>query len=187
MFQAALGRLAERAGSGAPLCVLAHSLGSVIASDHLWDLQRERHGASATGREVGATPLERGQTLAGFYTFGSPIALWSLRHRDFGRPIRVPHGEWLNFFDRDDVIASPLKPLNDAYAHAVTEDVEVKVGGALAGWNPLAHTRYWNDRALMRRIATSLVHVAVGSQRAAPQRRASRRSGRPSATPEPRP
>ena len=152
VFARSLAGLAGRAGPEAPLCVVAHSLGSVIACDHLRDLR----AASARGEARRASPFERGETLAGLYTLGSPIALWSLRHRDFGTPVRLPRGEWLNFFDRDDVIGSPLQLLNEHYQKAVTRDVEVSLGGLLSGWNPLAHTGYWSDDGVMRQIARSM-------------------------------
>lgn len=160
VFASALRRVAERAGADQPLCVLAHSLGSVIASNYFYDLQAQAGGRDILSEdlrsEIGATPLEHGETFSGFYTFGSPIALWSLRHAEFGNPTRVPRGEWLNFFDRDDVIASPLQPLNDAYERAVSEDVEVSLGGLLSGWNPLAHTGYWSAAPVIDRIARSM-------------------------------
>ena len=37
-----LAALAERAGPRAPLCVVAHSLGTVIASNYLYDLMKRR-------------------------------------------------------------------------------------------------------------------------------------------------
>ncbi len=76
-----------------------------------------------------------------FYTLGSPIALWSLRYRNFGKPIQVPSlkfgnhyrnlvGEWVNFYDKADIIGYPLKELNADYNAAVTSDRAVRVGGA---------------------------------------------------------
>ncbi len=78
-----LRRLAEKAPD-APLCVIAHSLGSVIASDHFYDLHKGRV------LEPAATPLERGETLTFLYTLGSPIALWMERYGDFSEPVQHP-------------------------------------------------------------------------------------------------
>src|SRR5262245_30953825 len=110
-----LARLKERAGPEAPLCVIAHSLGTVIASNFLYDLmKRERSFMHPTVRAIlGDSPLELGETLTRFVTMGSPISLWSLRYPGFGRPIRIPPGAvWLNLYDPDDVIGYPLRPLN---------------------------------------------------------------------------
>lgn len=184
----ALADLARRAGPNAPLCVIAHSLGSVIASNYFYDLQAEsgQHDAerAPTGgkakrpslvpepvrRVMGGTPLERGETLTHFYTLGSPIALWALRYEGFGTPIHVPSpqldghhpglpGEWINFFDRDDLVAYPLRGLGPRYEAAVREDCDVRLRGLLVRWNPLVHPWYWNDSRVMAPIAAALART----------------------------
>lgn len=171
----AISRLATGAGPDAPLCVIAHSLGTVIASNYFYDLQtdaRKRLIPSAARKEMGKTPIERGETFTSLYTFGSPIALWSLRYSEFGRPIKVPspklsghhpgleaESEWINFYDKDDVIGYPLKKLNDAYRQAVKKDIQVNAGGWLSSWNPLSHNGYWTDNDVTRPIAEGLARV----------------------------
>lgn len=167
--------LATEAGDDAPVCVLAHSLGSVVASDFVYDMQVENglHPSRSAGvapevaAELGDTPLERGETLAWLYTLGSPLALWSQRHPGFGVPVTVPHpalaehhprvhGEWVNVWDPDDVVASPLRPLNALYEKAVAEDRTTQVAPWWLGWTPLAHPFYWNEPAVITPIATQL-------------------------------
>jgi len=175
----ALYRLAERAPD-APLVVVAHSLGSVIASDHFYDLHKGRRGAAAD------TPLERGETFTSFYTLGSPIALWMERYGDFSRPVEIPGktsndpviaaaAEWINFYDADDVLAFPLKGLSPDYDKAVDEDRSVSVGAPLIGMSPVSHVAYWNDRAVIRPIANSLAWL--WNARRDPEVRAAGRSG----------
>lgn len=159
----ALARLAERAPD-APLIVVAHSLGSVIASDHFYDLHK--------GRRSAATPLERGETFTSFYTLGSPIALWTERYGDFSRPVEIPGktsddpviaaaAEWINFYDPDDVLSFPLKGLSAHYDQAVDEDRSVSVGAFLLGMSPASHVAYWNDKAVLRPIANSLAWLWI--------------------------
>ncbi|HEY5878651.1 MAG TPA: hypothetical protein VIU11_07065 [Nakamurella sp.] len=154
----ALGRLAAQAPD-APLFVVAHSLGSVIAADHFYDLGK--------GRRTAATALEGGRTLTGFYTLGSPIALWTQRDGDFARPLRIPArtspdpmlaaaAEWINFYDADDVLAFPLKGLSEEWDNAVDEDRSVSVGAPIIGMSPVSHVAYWNDAAVIRPIANSI-------------------------------
>ncbi|WP_164667926.1 chemotaxis protein [Virgibacillus doumboii] len=164
-------KLKERAGHKAPLCVISHSLGSVVASNYFYDLQFRRENIGVETRKcTNQTPIEQCETLALFYTLGSPMALWSMRYIDFGSPIAVPapgverlypgiSGEWLNFYDKDDVLAYPLKGLNDAYNRAVTKDVGVNAGGLLTSWNPLSHMKYDTDDAVIESIVYGLVNV----------------------------
>lgn len=166
-----LRRLAQDAGEDAPLFVIAHSLGTIIASNYLYDLQNDdRKGiiSDVVRAEMHDNPLERGETFASLYTLGSPIALWSLRYRDFGQPIAVPSrklgehhptlsGKWINFYDRDDVVGYPLQTLNDRYGQVVTEDRQVNIGGLFDSWNPLSHLSYWTDKDIVQPIAADLM------------------------------
>lgn len=174
---ASLKRLAEEADGDAPLCIIAHSLGTVIASNYIYDLQVELTSdrqiiAPSVRAQMGDTPLERGETLVQFYTMGSPLALWGLRYTNFGTPIKVPSptiatrypalrplSEWRNFYDPDDVIGFPLKRLNDAYTASVTADEPIQVGNMLMGWNPAAHLSYWTANAIVEPISTQLTRV----------------------------
>ena len=171
-FAEILNRLATEAGQKAPLCVIAHSLGSVIASNYFYDLQHPERSLIARNvkKRIGNTPLERGKTFALFYTLGSPIAIWSLRYDNFGVPIAVPSpelskyypnlkGEWVNFYDEDDVIGYPLKTLNEAYRKAIKADREINAGGLLSSWNPVSHLGYWTDNDVTKPIAQELVRT----------------------------
>lgn len=162
--------LSGEAGPAAPLCVVSHSLGTIVASNYFYDVQTQPRRKIVPDRvlaEMGQSPLEKGETLAFFYTLGSPIALWSLRYADFGAPLRMPapdlarhwpglRGEWINFYDKDDVIGYPLKTVNAAYGEAVTEDRAVGVGSFLTGWTPASHVGYWTDGKVTGPIAASL-------------------------------
>ena len=169
-FAKTLQRLAELAGARAPLCIIAHSLGTIIASNFIYDLQKPEIITDRVNQVSGDTPLDRGETLALLYTLGSPLALWSLRYREFGRPVEIPSpqlfnhypnlkGEWVNFYDRDDVVAFPLRTLNTAYSRAVTRDAEVNVGGITSSWNPLAHMHYWTDPDVVDPISQALIRT----------------------------
>lgn len=163
--------LREKAGKRAPLCVISHSLGTVIASNYFYDLQYKQHQIGPeTKCSTSSEPIEQCHTLTLFYTLGSPMALWSLRYIDFGSPIAVPSptlqqyypnlsGEWLNFYDKDDILAYPLKEINPAYHQAVTKDVAVNAGGLLTSWNPLSHLNYDSDREVIQPIVDGLVRT----------------------------
>jgi hypothetical protein len=169
-----LGKLAQRAGADAPLCVVSVSLGTVIASNYFYDLQNDTPQKplvpNTVRSKIGNTPLEKGETFALFYTLGSPLALWSLRYENFGSPIDVPSsklakhhaplkGEWINLYDEDDVIGYPLKTLNPLYRERVKADKTVNVGGILTSWNPASHLKYWTDAEVIKTIVTGLVRT----------------------------
>ena len=162
--------LAEEAGEKAPLCIVAHSLGTVISSNYIYDLQKPRLISDQVRAEMNDTPLERGETLNLLYTLGSPIALWSLRYRDFGKPIAIPAPEltshytdlqcaWINYYDKDDLVGFPLRDLNEGYSRAVSADKQVNVGGMMESWNPLSHLGYLDDNDVIRPIAESLINT----------------------------
>ena len=153
---------------------MSHSLGTVIASNFFYDLQAHSSERPLIAQNVlprlGDTPLTWGETLTLFYTMGSPIALWSLRYENFGRPIHVPSpklrshypnlaGEWVNFYDKADIIGYPLKELNPDYSREVTSDCPVLAGGPFTFWNPLSHVEYFDDTDVLGPIAQGLVGV----------------------------
>ncbi len=168
--------LGETVGHDAILCVVAHSFGSVIASNYFYDWQRDDRATqptSSVSRELcerfAASPLTQGKTLAMFITLGSPLALWSLRQGDFDRPIDIPgptfrsqypnfDGGWFNFYDPDDVLAYPLSGVSDAYATLVS-DIPVRVGSLLTGWNPLSHCQYWHNRSVIQYVSVAIKHL----------------------------
>jgi len=156
--------LAKDAGEDAPLCVISHSLGSVVASNYFYDLQMKTGDASALSR------LERGDTLTLFYTLGTTLPLWSLRYNNFNRPVNIPSrelknsypglkGEWINFYNKYDILGYPLRDISPTYYDAVDEDRKVNVGGLLSSWNPLSHTKYFTDKDVIDPVVEGLVRT----------------------------
>ncbi|MCI0534801.1 MAG: hypothetical protein L0Z50_06210, partial [Verrucomicrobiales bacterium] len=143
-----------------PLLVIAHSLGSYIMSNYIWDLQNPK---AYCKNVVPQTPFEQMKTLAGFVTFGSIIPLFTLALTKF-EGITFPPAElagnvraaarWLNLYDPDDVLGYPIKPLCPRYAdNAQIEDHAINVGDLLTSWNPLSHTDYWTDNDFTKPVA----------------------------------
>lgn len=172
VYAKGLKKLGEKAGSDAPLFVVAHSLGSVITSNYFYDLQYIPDRIPETVKQnIAETPLENGDTLAGFYSLGSPLALWSLRYADFDVPIHVPSpnleryypglkdGKWVNMYDKDDVFGYPLKPLNHAYDKAVSCDIELNCGNIITSWTPLSHMHYFTTNDIINKIGDQLADI----------------------------
>lgn len=176
VYAKALQEIADEAGENAPLCIIAHSLGTIITSNYLYDLQKynENPEASKISTEIkdvlgrdNCSPLERGQTLNLLYTMGSPISIWSLRYENFGDPIDFPPPnlkqhhkklfyEWVNFYDKDDPIAFPLRNLRGKYDDGRVKDRQVNVGTWRQFWNPTSHMGYWLDGDIIEQIGYSL-------------------------------
>ena len=148
-----------------PLIIIAHSLGSVIMSNYIWDVQKV---------DVKETPFERMETLAGFITFGSTIPLFALAYKQ-RQNIQFPPKniqnyfpqmnrdkvkdvvKWINFFDADDVLGYPIGHLGPSYG--VVEDREINVGGLLTFWNPFSHADYWTDNDFTVPVAEAIEGV----------------------------
>jgi pimeloyl-ACP methyl ester carboxylesterase len=146
-----------------PLIVIAHSMGSAIMSNYIWDRQKGKEA-----ERFGGSAFERMETLAGMVTLGSNIPLFTLACEPVVS-IEFPPAtlsdkfrkgaKWLNLYDSDDALGWPLKPLSPSYAEAVTADLEVNVGNILTSWNPANHAAYWADESVMKPTAYLLSNV----------------------------
>lgn len=138
-----------------PLVVVAHSLGCHIMSNYIWDLQKP--GATSLGND-----FEDMKTLSGLLTFGCNIPLFTLAYENvqsINFPVNVkkyfpkatkPNAiaaatKWWNYYDPDDILGWPLKPLSASYRSAVHKDVPINAGKFWSSWNPLSHSGYWED------------------------------------------
>jgi hypothetical protein len=151
-------KLAQDANDGrASLIVIAHSLGTVIASDGIYRLGQK-----------GQMPANL--DLQCFFSMGSPIVLYGLRYGldNFTQPIKPK--SWINFCYTQDLIAYPLKQVNSAYAVAVKEDIILRPGSSynlpstvfktIFATLPLggifSHSWYWKDPRVITKIARTI-------------------------------
>jgi hypothetical protein len=122
---------------------VAHSLGTIIVSNYLYD---HRDDITATN----------------LFTLGSPLAVWALRYGDPTKadsPTQVerPNGAWINILDDEDVIGYPLRELNPQYKKAVDMDYVTEIGRIISMGNPICHVGYWEDNNAIKPIAYKLV------------------------------
>lgn len=147
-----------------PVVLMAHSFGSVIMSHYIQDLRQATEANDEKARTL--SNFERFETMAGFITFGSPLGIYDSLTERLPAPIeKVGHKlesdlkdrvKWLNFYDKDDVVAYPMKNISEEYNLAVTEDHEINVGSAATSWNPACHTGYWEDKDFYKPVAKYL-------------------------------
>lgn len=99
--------------------------------------------------------------LSGFITFGYKIPLFTftctevvpIRFPPPRLPARLkPNACLLNFFDPDDLLAWPLRPIDGANADLVDSDERIHVGGPVTGLTPASHLAYWSDKWFAKRI-----------------------------------
>ena len=161
-----------------PLVLMAHSLGCYMLSNYVWDIQQAFKRSSLRARRIrqafGGNHFLEMNTLAGMVTFGCNIPLFSLAYTRFDAitfpsptlaayfppgtpPAKITAAaQWLNFYDRDDVLGYPLRHLSPSYRATVTRDVQINVGGLLSGWNPKSHTEYWTDNDFTKPVTRFL-------------------------------
>ncbi len=133
-----------------PLLIVTQSLGGHVISNYLWDSARDQ-GIWAheplTGRSRAELDFLRGRTTRCLFTTGCNIPIFVAGFEPI-LPIDAPHPdfEWQNYYDRDDPLGWPLRPLGPEYAQRVTADVQMNAGGLFTSWTAFSHTHYWCDR-----------------------------------------
>lgn len=130
--------------------IFSHSLGTVAISNYLWDLQN----ASSEGNHFfKASEKARSviENLNILFTVGSPIALFSLRQTDGGKPIIVK--KWYNIYAPPDVVGYPLSEINEEYANAGIVDLPFSYGGLLERFTLMAHTGYFDNQKFVKMVA----------------------------------
>ncbi|HZF66929.1 MAG TPA: hypothetical protein VEZ47_02710 [Gemmatirosa sp.] len=164
-----------------PLAVLAHSLGSVVVSNYVWNEERAAGeivpGASpmvdgamraVLRAAVGRTPFERMETLTTLVTYGANIPLFlppveRLACIRFPRPsLPAPLravARWTNVYDVDDWLGYPLAALWDETHGTVIHDVTLSVGPFPVSATPFSHTCYDRDPEFARLVVRELEAV----------------------------
>jgi hypothetical protein len=178
------GRLRDAAR--APLVVLAHSLGCVVVTNYLWNIERAAGEVGtnsvstmhAGAREVARYPFgdssfQRLETLTGLVTFGCNIPLFlppALPYEcvRFPRPMLPPSlcdsARWLNIYDPYDILGYPLNDIWDEKHGTTIDDVTLEVGMPGLSMTPLSHTFYWNDGGFQSMVAGELKRVLAAAR-----------------------
>ncbi len=160
---------------------LAHSLGGQVVSNYIWDSQQTNpsQGAWSVSQSANAAPgsaKEDFLKLKGMkylITTGCNIPLFVAGQKPIQAVVNDQNGyqfKWHNFYDEDDVLGWPLKPLGKqysnaapgkSYAKAVAKDHEINANGGALGyllksWNPFSHGEYWEDRDFLQFLSDRL-------------------------------
>lgn len=138
-------------GDGSPVVVVAHSLGCKIVFDYLCDVQ------TGQGAWEGKTPPSEFQRLANLrllITTGCNLpffesAVPETKQRFFGQNEEF---RWVNFYDRDDLLGWPLRPLGGRFAEVVEDEERNNIGSLLT-----SHIKYWKNEELNEEIAERIL------------------------------
>lgn len=166
---------------GDVLFIVSHSLGTVIASDFVYDITMgsiDQRVKKVMGDNP--TPIQKLENLVGFVTMGSPFPLYMTDEDadSYLSPIQVPHPNmryldvggildddspygFYNLYSVFDPIANQLQGINEAYKVAVRRDVSVLPGGWKFMLPVSAHTGYWTDSEVLDFISDNLARVAL--------------------------
>ena len=129
------------------LVVLAQSFGAFIVSNFLWDLFK-RPNTSPLRESVS-------KKLKLMITTGCNIPLLVGGLADI-KAFKKPNREflWHNYYDKDDILGWPLRPLSDSYRKLVKQDIAVNTGLPI-----LSHLNYWKNNKLLDAIADNIKDV----------------------------
>ncbi|MDX1521978.1 MAG: hypothetical protein R3264_10155 [Anaerolineae bacterium] len=168
-------------GPNQPVVIMAQSLGSHIISNYLWDAQTAAptqgvwrpDGPASTPLNADHDNFRRLKTLKFILTTGCNIPIFTAGKRSIQAVKTRSDGydiTWHNYYDADDVLGWPLRPLGQffnpagegsAYNEAVDQDIEMNVRGGLLdwateSWNPLSHRNYWRDGRIIQALAAQV-------------------------------
>jgi hypothetical protein len=164
----------EAGGKEIPVVVIAQSLGCQVMSSYIWDADPAQLATDGVWSEplndgvVAGSPKDRFRrmrSLQRFYTTGCniPIFVSGQKKIEAIKP-PVPTFKWHNFFDEDDVLGWPLKPLSPSYDKLVN-DISINAGGGVIGtivksWNPFSHEQYWTDNEVISHLASTIKQLS---------------------------
>ncbi len=159
-IDATVGLLEDEVEEGAPLVILAFSLGCYVICNHIWD----RNDNKAKG-------LRNMHQVASLITFGCNMPIFTFAYAyDKIFPIQNPGDQlaekfttktwWLNYFGAYDPLGFPMKQAGAGYAQMVKnkelQDIKVNVGGPIPGFDLMGHNNYWWDDVLAAGVAKRL-------------------------------
>lgn len=157
-----------------PVIIVAQSLGGQVISNYIWDSQAKnpKQGIWKDGQPDNVTKgspqdrFRRLKSLKFLFTTGCNIPIFLAGfQKDQIKAISTSgkgyNFTWHNYYDRDDVLGWPLKPLNLSYKKAVFEDKEINAGGGFfkslaTGWNPFSHGNYWEDSDFIKPLSKKI-------------------------------
>jgi hypothetical protein len=160
-------KLKDDLEEGAPLIIIASSLGTEIISNYIYDRQNYR-GVDP----MGSSAFERMETLTGVFMFGNINAIYLPAYDiEAFTPFKFPSEHlsdklksiayWGNIYDKNDPLGYPLKAINVHFDAMVTEDLQINSGSWLSSWNAASHLGYWKSKKVLNRVSEYIRKVVI--------------------------
>jgi hypothetical protein len=138
------------------LFMFAHSLGTHIISNYIYDAQKpEELGTAKFWKKRESSGCEKFEKLTSFLTFGCGIPIFISGMYTI-LPFKKPNAKfkWFNYYDRFDILGYPLKDFtrygDKFYEKIVTKDIPVHTS-----WHPSKiHFGYWTKESITKRALT---------------------------------
>lgn len=149
-----------------PVIVIAQSLGGQVISNYIWDAQQNKsifdpQSPDFSGAADNVKKFLSLETMRYLFTTGCNIPLFVAgfnKIESIDKSKMHPDFQWLNYYDRDDVLGWPLQPLSDQYDQLV-KDIEINAGNPFIGFTPFSHNNYWSDRDFIKPLITNIMSI----------------------------
>lgn len=150
----AIDELETELGDDCIVAVVAHSLGCKVIFDYLCDAQT---GRGIWEGEDGPSDIRKLANLRLLITTGCNLPFFeSAVNGTEQRFFRAGKDfQWINFYDRDDLLGWPLRPLGGRFEEIVQDEERNKMGSLLT-----SHTKYWKHDDLYEEIAGKILDLA---------------------------
>jgi len=150
----AIDELEKELGDRCTVAVVANSLGCKVIFDYLCDAQT---GRGIWEGEEGPSEIQKLANLRLLITTGCNLPFFESAVRGTERRFfRVTEEfQWINYYDRDDILGWPLRPLGGRFEQIVQDEERNRIGSLLT-----SHVKYWKHDALNEEIAGKILDLA---------------------------
>jgi hypothetical protein len=128
------------------LVILAQSFGCHVVSNLLWDLEKWQNDQLLVSVQKRLKlMITTGCNIPLFVCGLEKVQAFKKPNEDF---------RWYNYYDKDDVLGWPLRPLSASYRKLVTKDIIINTGLPI-----LSHLNYWRSGRALGEIADAIKDV----------------------------
>lgn len=144
------------------LVIVAHSLGSIIVMNYLWDIINSDSNGNIYFKSSNENSKFLIRSLRYVFTIGSPIAIWSGQYKNGGVPLDLKKFFNLlyhvNIYSKYDIISWPIKNINSLYLNQnKILDYNINYGSLIYKYTPISHICVWKDKKIIGYIISRVL------------------------------